>query len=669
MAKVSNVNGLEFVGVPDIPVETQAKFLRQFNDDWETAKNHIAPKHKQFNEFYKSYLNHKDPTRPSGIANCPVPLTKNIINVVVADMVDKTFGTNLQIDTDPRQEYSDDLMNTANRDVIRYQAYIDSWKPKLRELYTNIFLYGGAPAKVFYKEEYGTFTVQEPITWPGIPGAIDSVARQARELIYKGASLEVIDPLDFYPDPAMLDINDELPVIQTCNIPPSRLYSNRRRFVGDDEKGLYNNVEFMMRALRNKEFSLGDQDIDQFKKERQEITGDNLQYKIDHAKLIRAKEWQGYFDINGDGVPEKVIALIARLSTEDREIDVILRLDENPYFHGHKTWLFGRIFRATGQFWGIGLADAIGPQQEAATSLRNSMLDAYYKLSRPRIYTREDALVDPKSVDKPWGIVEIHDDGNPIGNSIQEQHPISIGPDGHYMSDAITSDANNASGVQPIKSGANPGQKMTATVGNIIHNQATLLFSDMLKQVEDSLLVPLADMANFINQQFIDTTYAVQVIGRKGRHWRKILPQDIAGQRHFISLASQKNQEKTILAEQLLKAIQVAGANPQLMPAAIIAYIEMWETLDLPNLELVKTALGYYQMIPQLIQANTQQVMPYQQMLQQDLRMGLDPQGNGRMTGGNFNPYSTSQQRAPSSPEEAISSLRAGVTRNMPTTY
>jgi hypothetical protein len=374
------------------------------------------------------------------------------------------------------------------------------------------------------------------------------------------------------------------------------------------------------------------------------------------------------YDIDGSGVRKPVIGVVA-----DIEEGVVVRLVENPYKDKKKTWVLGKIYEQEGVLWGIGIADALSPQQKAATDLMNSVLNAYYKYSRRRTYIRADSIKDPKQLEKPYGIVEIVDEERPIGDSVMEETPIPVGQDASMLIQMQKQDSYSGSGVPEIARGITPGQRTTATASNLAMGTGTALFEDMLGQIEDQLIIPICDKAIMIDQQFIDTEYAVRILGTDGYLWQKTKPEDIAGHVHFLSLASQRNSDRQIKAEQIARGLSIIGTNPALMGVVPLAFTEWWRAMDLPNLELVKMLIGYYPMMQQMSMAQQMQLTPQQMFMMQ--QQAMQPQqampGQGQPptdAGQPPDPYGSGQE-APANPEEMTATMNASVNQNMPTIY
>lgn len=650
---------MDLVDNPDVvDLGVDEAFRKQVKDDFNTAKNALSEKHDKFSEFLDLYHNRKDDNIPRGLANAPVPLVKEAVNVVVASMVSKLFANgNLQISADVRplreslsaNQITAEFHGRSISNLIRYQSDVNQWKRKIRRLVQNAMIFGVAPAKIGYCEISKTFSEMLPI--PNMFGTVDYVPNETEKVIYSGPDLITVDPFDFFPHPAMVDIDDDLPIIHRFRISPEQLIEKSKFGYYKPEAV----AEIMLKLKEGYKPEVNDAN-DKNKKDRLKLH--DITYGFDKSGFITCYEWQGMFDINGDGLREPVIGVLA-----DIDEGIIIRLVENPYKDKKKTWVLGKVYEQEGVLWGIGIADAISPQQKAATDLMNSVLNAYYKYSRRRTYIRSDAIKNQKQLEKPYGVVEILDEERPIQDCVMEETPITVGSDAAMLLQMQKQDSYSGSGVPEISRGVTPGQKTTATASNLAAGQGTVLFEDMLGQVEDHLVLPICDKAIMIDQQFIDTAYAVRILGDDGYFWQTAKPEEIAGQVYFRSLASQRNTDRQIKAEQIMRGLQVSGGNPMLQGVAPMAFVEWWKAMDLPNLETVKMLVGYYVMMQQMIQAQQMQMTPAQVFAMQGVG------GQGGAGGQPDVPYQTGQEAAPTNQEEMIGTMNASMTQNSPTMY
>lgn len=645
-----------------ISPEKKAEFLQLVLEQYAESKRVMQPKHEKFISFLEMYYGVKQKDRPRGYANIPVAMLQEGVDSVVADMMDKIMGTDLQISTKGR-ERGDEMYAEAIKNVVKYQAYFDNWKRKLRDLVFSFALFGNAPAKVIYDRRFAPVLRRKPIfipnggdlSMPAMPGQMpaDSFAEITRELIYHGASLVNVDIFDFYPHADMVEIDDPLSVIHRFNLPQSALIQRQR-------DGIYENVGALLEAMRDKTTDGIDAQVQGYKKRRRELTGIN--YSHDETNFPEMLEWQGYYDINDDGEDELCIGVVSTSGD-----GLVHRLDELPYFGGDKTYIFGRMFRVQGEFWGIGLAEKMENDQRAATALRNAMLDSYYKQAQPRTFLEENSVNNEGELDTPRGVVHVSNDDRPIQQKIMVEQVMPIGADGYQLYQQIISDGQAKAGMNDMKAGRVPGQSTTATVGSQAFSQASIRFKDMLWMFENSILIPLCDKAHAINQQFIDKPYAISIVGQeRGMYWQMVDPTQIAGKVNFESLASTKQVDKQVNIEQMMRAIQVAAGNPMTAAAVPLIFIRLMQEWEISDMEEIKVAVGYQAMMQQLYMAAQQQLTPMQAMAMQQGQYGIPMPIQSQNPEGNSTPYGGEQEQTPTNQEELRGKIQQPMTANFP---
>lgn len=646
--------------VDELSPAKKQQFVEMVMERFAMSKRVLQTKHESFIEYLNMYYGVKMSKRPKGMANLPVALVQESVDSLVADMMDKMFQTDLQIETRPR-ERMDENYAQAIRNMIKYQAYYDNWKRRLRDICTSFVIFGNAPAKVMFDRRYGRVMRRKPIYYPnlGDPSMptmmgqppIDSIQQFTTEILYQGPTLIPIDIFDFYPHEDMVDVDDDLDIIHRFNLSPAALVSRMK-------DGIYENVPELLALVEDSKQVAGDTQVDSFKKRRRELTGIN--YTEDNSKFPEFLEWQGRFDINDDGEDELCVGVVANVKD-----GMLMRLDELPYFGNEKTYIFGRMFRVQGEFWGIGLVEKMANDQKAATSIRNCLMDNMYNHSRPRTFVEENSIGNESELDVPRGIVHVIADDRPIQQKVFVEPVMPIGEDGYRLLQDTIQSGQAKGGVNDMKAGRIPGQATTATVGSQAFSQASIRFKDILWMFENSIIIPLCDKAHAINQQFIDKPYAISIIGiEDGKYWQIVDPTQIAGKVNFESLASTKNSDKAVNIEQLMRAIQVAASNPMLAGSTPILFTSLMREWGVANIDEIKVAIGYQAMMTQLYQAAQMQLTPMQMMAMNPAMYGQPlplqkPEGNQT-------PYGGVQEQTPTNQEELIAKVKQPMTENFP---
>jgi hypothetical protein len=123
--------------------------------------------------------------------------------------------------------------------------------------------------------------------------------------------------------------------------------------------------------------------------------------------------------------------------------------------------------------------------------------------------------------------------------------------------------AKDAYGLQEITMGK--GDPKTETLGEstMVEAYSSLRMRNYLKTFEDSFIIPLYQMRNQINMNFLDQNYVYGIIGEGAIEWRTIDPARIRASVDFICESSTREANRAVMVEQLLRLIQLAPAAIQ----------------------------------------------------------------------------------------------------------
>ncbi len=632
-------------------LDIEARFAKTVAEDYEVALRAVVGRHRRFFRYLQKYkADNGSERRPIGLSRASSPIISEAVNVIIADILDKEFHTDLNIDTIGR-EMSDDHAAAAIRNMIKYQAYVGGLKSKSAELAFSTVLYGMGPAKVFYEEQYVRASSQVPIYFRGISTPVGYRREMRDQLKYRGPVVSPIDIFDWLPHPDKTSIDDAMPNMH-------RFYPSPSHLIDYAKQGRYHNIDRVLTAIEEKRIA-HEPSADEMKEKRRKLMG----VKFDRTMFATSPEcieWQGWFDINDDGIDEFCIGTVARIEDErNNQPFLTMRLGECGYDSQQSNYVCGRLFRIPGEFWAIGIAEMVENDEDTATGLLRAMLDSYNRVARPRTIVVADHIVDETELQLPWGVV--HVEANELGTAVvQELQPGSIGQDGYNLFQWIQTNSKARSGVGEMMAGRVPGQKTTATVGTYAFNQASTRFKNMLWFFEDSCILPICERFHAINQQYIDKDYAIFVLGDQGKYWATVSPAQIAGKVNFIALGSTKEVDRQVNIEQLMRLIQIFGAHPMLAAAIPLLAVNIAEEFRMRNLEQIKVAVGYNQMLAQIMQAAQMGITPQQMLAMQGIQYQTSP------SGGNSQPYGGIQEQTPTNQEELQAKTGQRMTANFP---
>jgi len=592
---------LELIYIPD-PLEILVE--QRVLGDFSKFRDALYRKHEKFAKYYEYYYNARQLNKPRGQANVPVPLAAEAVDTIHADVMDKLFSTEgLLIDTMGR-EVMDENQASAIRDMIRYQCYEDNIRRKFMDSVKDCLICGSSVWKVAYTERYENLPVTKPIMNPFTGQPIDYEITEEEVEVYKGPTYIPVDIFDFFPHPEMKHIDDDLPVIH-------RFFATKEHLEAMERQGLYENVKY----VKFNEESTNETEDDQNKQRRRRLAG--VDDSTSGKDVVECYEWQGPFDIDGDGSKENCVLVV----TKD---GVVLRAEEMPYYDRKKTYCMMRIFNIPNELWGIGVVEKQQPMIEGANILMNVILDMFTMNVNSPVLVKDGFIDDDELVARQGQIMHVDPDllspGEPISTVFERIIPGNIAPDAYNLLEMFKTDGKNVTTVTDTKAGHVPSSKQTATAVQTAFTQASVRFKALLSMIEDSGLIPMCDKMQKINQQFIDQPYAYRIIGHKSQYWRQISPSEISTRVNFISLGSTRETDRAMNIQQLMQAINIFGGNPMLQGALPLLAIKLAEEFKLPNIELIKQVLQYEQQRSQVIQAMQMQVA------QAQAQQGMMPQ-------------------------------------------
>ncbi len=604
------------------PISAKDKRIRDMViADFDVFKRAAGPKHKKFSDYLSHYYNEVKKKRKKGQANVPVPLASDTVDSIHADVIEHTVNADgLLIDT-RGTEATDQLHSEANKDLILHQAYVEKMATDWSQLAKTTIMLGTSAAKVGYVERWATYTDKEEIK-DAFGNLVTYAKVKSEKLVYRGPALIPVDIFDFFPHPDMIEPEDDLPIIHRFIITPE-LATERKR------QGLYRNTKYIDWKRAN--MSQETQSDNEEKRDRRKMAGGGDDYGATR-KGVEAYEWQGMYDLEGNNKRVNTVCVV----TED---GIVLRADELPYHDEEKTYIVPRINRMPGEFWGIGAIEKEHPMIHGVNALNNTMLDALYQgVHPPRLVDDKGVKDQSELVNRKGQIIHItRRDNESLDSYFKTLPPQQVAPDVWRAMGMYKDMAGDASGRKDFMKGSLPDKGQTATAVSTTFKQASAKFKLLLREIEDTGLVPLCEKMQAINLQFMDQMEVVRVIGRKGMHWREISPEDIAGQVHFVALGSSREIDKATNIQQLMQLLEVARGDPQLQHLVPMIFLALTDQFNLPHREMIQDKLQwqeqkmqyYEQLEMQVAQINAQQGIPPQTAAQGGSGMRNMPQVTG----------------------------------------
>ena len=400
----------------------------------------------------------------------------------------------------------------------------------------NACIYGYGPAKVTWRTEKRTVTVKMPDLSEDLLRQAAAVLKvnvrhkmvQIETMAYDDPWLDLIDVLDFWWDPAGLTVDQCLYVIQRSRV--SMSYLERMA-----EQGVYENIKDVKPKLR-----LG---ADSRRAERLVGLGlDDMEPDPDEPMVELLEHWRD----------DRVVVLANQ--------DTVIRAEPNPFWHGRKPFVVPHLIPSGVSLAGVSLIEAAESSQVELNSVRNLRLDNAV-VAANKVWTVLDSVqIDPGAlVLKPAGFVPV-----PTHDVIREIPIADIRPSLYEEERLLKDDIQKATGAYDTMRGAPAPRRATATEIAGRMEQGMFRFQDMRANLEHTGLLPAVELMGALDQQYIDQTRLIRVVGRAGLNWIPVQPEAIMGQFDYMYLgsATEPIANRDLRRQQLLQLYTIVAANP-----------------------------------------------------------------------------------------------------------
>lgn len=318
---------------------------------------------------------------------------------------------------------------------------------------------------------------------------------------------------------------------------------------------------------------------------------------------LTAYEYWGYWDIDGTGVVQGIVATIVN--------NQIIRLQRNPFPDNKLPFVIMQYMPVKGSVYGEPDAELIGDNQQIIQALTRSMIDINARGANGQTAT-------PKGFLDPLNAMKFRTgqdyEYNPIGMHPAEaifMHTASEIPQSTMaLIQSQYAEAESAVGVKAFQNGIDGN-----AYGQVVAGMSQALTA--MTQREGDIIFRIAkgleEIGNKIvsmNQEWLSEEETIAI---SGGEYIKISREDLAGD-FFLAVTIKSNSESEGKAQQLTFMAQTLGENVDWG----IRKLMFTEIARLYNLDNMVTALRDYEPQPDPFQQQMQQLQLEEQQLKND---------------------------------------------------
>jgi hypothetical protein len=440
----------------------------------------------------------------------------------------------------------------------------------------NGLIYGTAVQKTWWKQEKKHMRYRHATRkpHPTIPGATVADVKDVNqeELVYDANCTQEVEIFDFLTSPSANSVDEAEWCMDRTIWPDFKIKAMA-------EAGHWLNCEALEDYQGDHDSTFGDE----FKERKSYAYGifDPREAGVSpHIPHYQVLDWWGPLVIKDEGgnytTRECNVVMVGPEGPQ-----IIVRVTENPFWHGKKPYQVWKPVDLRNEFYGIGAIEMIARLSREKDVKRQLLMAASQLEANPAWAVSDQANIPPgQFMLHPGSIFRVPD----VNNSIAPLHVPQVSDSALKAENVLTVDIRETAGTNSPSMGAQDpfGTTKTATQHTSEIDMTNLRIADMVSNYENQVVVPMLNQMTWNNQQFMSYARVIRDIGPVGVGFRDrwtINPEDLIGKFLVQPLSSYKLLTKQTLVQQLTNLLDRAPViNQQYGPTAVnqpklLAYI------------------------------------------------------------------------------------------------
>jgi len=334
-------------------------------------------------------------------------------------------------------------------------------------------------------------------------------------------------------------------------------------FIKDEdgnEYGIYHNLDFIV------------YETNEVEDPAKSFGSNNFEFKDKARRRMRAYEYWGYWDIQGDG---ELVSIVATWVGK-----TLIRLEENPFPHGRLPFSIATYMPVKKDVHGEPDAELLKENQDAIGNMTRAILDTTAKLAVGQEFIDENFFPSPsvKNQYEKGNTVYYRSGFNPK-TAIHKNDVQQVGSTPFDVINWQTADANELTGTRPF--GGPGGPKLGGNQQERDSMDATAKRELSILRRLSAMFVDMAKMTIAMNQVFLSPEEVVRITDKE---FVTVKRDDLQGD-FDLRIQVSTPEKDADQAEKLMKLLQT---NAQSMPEPIknmhyIKLAELWGHDDLAD--------------------------------------------------------------------------------------
>lgn len=529
---------------------SDAEIIQTVTEDMRRAVTFQQPFFDKFARFFQQYQCIHENMRADG-SNLFIPYIYNIIETALPKILASVIETKRIISYKPVGPGDDEKAEMLTNLVAYQMTQKMKAATRFYEIYKCAILYGTAISKQTWKYKEKVVTAREMQDFEVLmdDGTTVMIPMRApakkKKVIYDAPDMKNIPIESFFFDPAYSDVDDSPFCIHEYF---RELYELRQ----GEKEGYYKNTA-----------KISEEPEDGARKSRYDSSGVTLGEMSNGVRI-----WEYWTD-------DWLVTIANK--------DTVIRVEENPYFHGKKPFIRWVTVPMPNEFYGKSMVEALTDLQAELNTVRNQRVDnVSLALNRMFLIAKGSGIDVDQLKSRPNGFIEVED----VEKDIKELAVQDVTSSAYRDEEIIKTDMDVTSGVHNHDRGQAGERRETATTATLLSSASSERFRLQILMMEEDSLTELGRQLAELNKQFLDDETYILITGEGGDiSTVPVSFEDIDVEYDVMAsgTATDATVNKEVRKGQLIQLMSTAVNNPYINQPALLK--EIFKEFDFKNFE------------------------------------------------------------------------------------